>query len=898
MIRGCIRRTSGLGALPRPMGSIAGFPAAPNGMPNVFHASTESREAQYQDLLSRAARRTLDHLNVLHKDPISGELSCYDYFAKMDRQLRKENPGAKLYVSGGVVRCLLGYIYARLYAEHKVNSGDPEKITEDVLKAMIEEKDRRALWDVLGIGSDLDLLVDGISRETATACLGSFALPGERDQRLSHLHYDINEYSAQMERATKQGGSSLDFLAVSLGPDQGFRTPDSLPLIIPHFLRGRVSVLPMDGAENPQITTARLIRTFAEVPFLQPLPEDQLLTETAVQKLADQFPALDWNTRFKIEEQFRKAVKNCRFPKVCNFISVPHPNNTPLELAWRRMPRELLKEFLDHTPIDERSDAFDPGGLRAKGLLMPFESFIAEQTDGGVLYHGTPYLENLFYMVRSGLYVSSKVQGGDACGRGFYTTPNPSVAMEYSRGVGFLMPLPLNQSPHIRILSLNRCPSEIIAEAKDKGEDLHQYLATVYGIDIIINQHILIQNMDALILPRDIPQWLDTIQKPLMERISQLSESQGLSSDFERDWKKGNTTDNIFWMLYQKTPLLTQLLKTVLPWFKDLDRMKETLKSLQRLNIVSTPQFHEELLNQIHAIILHGSKEEQENLIGWHHILWDAKISRISVSKELSSSVIMSWLPHITEDNYNGIIRMIILVENDAQLLEDIATYFIPLLSETNLLEFDLSRTFVTDLSKDYSVWRSRSGFPNKRIISIISEKVKNAFAREDIKEIRDFVDKEAPNKTFYYWTPSSLYKDLLETAFKTFVQRQEKEAQMLCMDIVTCLARESSGRGKCRADEKDGRSGRITAAKVFLKDFKIQTDFIGLLKQTPDLVTYEGVQEFCNTYGLDKAANDLLVSVLLSILINPASSPETKRGAKVCLGSIVDLKEGVKISL
>ena len=241
------------------------------------------------------------------------------------------------------------------------------------------------------------------------------------------------------------------------------------------------------------------------------------------------------------------------------------------------------------------------------------------------------------------------------------------------------------------------------------------------------------RNTDALILPKDIPEWLHTIQKPVMELISKLSVSQEPYSEFLETWKVAVGTDKISLMLYQTEPLSTQLLKKVIPWLVIKNQNEKTLNFLKKLNVIDTPEYKEALTNLIDTIILNGSKEEQKNLTDLHHNRH--LVGSLSVNRDTSYKQIMSYLPHLTAYNARLIILMIhfLSVTSDPQLIEDIVNYLIPILQDKNSAKFRAAKYFLRLISKEYTL----ISLPNDRLIPIFSELAKNLFSTGSIEEIR-----------------------------------------------------------------------------------------------------------------------------------------------------------------
>lgn len=138
-----------------------------------------------------------------------------------------------------------------------------------------------------------------------------------------------------------------------------------------------------------------------------------------------------------------------------------------------------------------------------------------------MIYHGAPGISNALSIMKDGFHVSrgrkNAVGGSGIYADGSYLTP-----AQYARGNikkhgfvrdldGIVLQLPIRKEAHPKILALDdpmikdsAALKEVRKNAEGNGEDLNDYLAREYGIDIIVNGYIMIQNQKVLKIPKDL----------------------------------------------------------------------------------------------------------------------------------------------------------------------------------------------------------------------------------------------------------------------------------------------------------------------------------------------------------------------------------------------------------
>ena len=140
---------------------------------------------------------------------------------------------------------------------------------------------------------------------------------------------------------------------------------------------------------------------------------------------------------------------------------------------------------------------------------MPLDEFLENHTDNGRLYHGTPNVDNALSILRGGFIISGGRlnQGGSGEGRGVYSSPYESTARSYSRANGLLFDLEIKKDENIRILDWEKVrnhPAIMKIMKLANNNRPFEYLARNFGVDIIVNRYVLIQNGAVIKIPENI----------------------------------------------------------------------------------------------------------------------------------------------------------------------------------------------------------------------------------------------------------------------------------------------------------------------------------------------------------------------------------------------------------
>ncbi len=472
------------------------------------------------------------------------------FFEQLLKKAEKHHPGVEVYVSGGVVRSLLGYLYQKVHRAHvKSPLKSSAQITEAVLDRIILHSEPEQLQckgiqclEALGIGSDLDLLLHSPEHEVSEALqkeVVDFINSTETAANLREVQSslkravvpvgDVKDYQRQMTRTTRQGGSVLDWLAFRVTQEPSLahmKMPAGYPDIFQKFIEGEYAYLKPkeeDSATASSKQTIRGLRPLLEIPFLK-------LSESGKQQMIRELTSVlaqfqqGHDLSDDAYEQFKKMIRNARFEGAHNrFCPIDSQSDCEIERLVDQLSklfqrkhasshperRLLIPKFIVNRDLKTREVTLDRCGFEKSGLLMNREEFIRQYTDRGQLYHGTPLVENVLLMIRNGLMLSDTDcgYGSSAYGRGCYTTRMRPEAVPYAKEEGAVLELSLKSQIFPRILDWKNVKMHAVIKALEKQTgksdlQLFSYLVEHCDIDIIVNEHVLIQNLGVLQLPK------------------------------------------------------------------------------------------------------------------------------------------------------------------------------------------------------------------------------------------------------------------------------------------------------------------------------------------------------------------------------------------------------------
>lgn len=521
--------------------------------------NTEQAESKINEALTSIVTRV--EIPYVADD---GSIQTKGFFQKLERKAKEIDPTVQVYIAGGVVRSMLGFLYSEVWKGHH---REPEKNTITVLDSIIHgtlpKYEKFLSTSVLGIGSDLDLLIttDTPEKEETllheiTEFINSVEEKSEIRSISSKFKYsivpigDVKSYQAQLDRTISQGGNDLDWLAFPISTSQTIpqkmKMPVDHPQIFHHFILGTYNYLPatesaIQGDEKKKIKkdtdkqTIRGLRPLLEIPYLHlsDAGRDQMKKELDILiHKANEEESLSSGAM----EQFEKMIRNARFEGAHNrFYSFDSTGehtkeieNLVSQLSTKMQKRDknlpIIPEFLVNRDIRSRGTT-DKCELKKHNVLMSKEEFIQKHTNEGKLYHGTPHIDSILSIIRNGFIVSSAQQGMAACGKGAYMTCNKNTAAGYGIPIEFS----LKERTQPRIVNLESTPDiakkipalEKLLESKQLQEkDLPQYLAENCDVDIVISQHILIQNSGAIQFPKNIHDLIILYTSTIREKAS------------------------------------------------------------------------------------------------------------------------------------------------------------------------------------------------------------------------------------------------------------------------------------------------------------------------------------------------------------------------------------------
>lgn len=502
-------------------------------------------ESEALKLINQSVAHILKNLDLQYVQDVKGKPQIHNegFFQTLDTLVKSHDKKSKTYVNGGVVRSILGYLYAELFksfgpALQKCPDNEnfkKDKFTRDVFERILSQKKFNRL-DVLGVGSDLDILVQfsGTTQDRSnvlknvTSFLNSVrdfkGIKKEKASVLIDMLYpegDVEDYDTRMISDTPyntvlQGGSSLDWLCFPISQDSGtgMIQPKEYPHILNKFIQGRFDYYPSPkGKGNLSKQIVRGLRPLAEIPFLK-------LTEAGEKTLKNEFQIAFRDPFFidlAVEIQFKKLIRNSRFEGAhgrFSALSPPKEENSieALVINFGKInARARVPLFAQRHDLDLRKGR-DKGGLKQRKLLCDLEEFFEKCTDNGFVYHGTKSVDDLFNMVRNGFYISCEGQGNAMYGPGVYTTKDRSIAEGYAKeAAGWVFKLPVKRHQDLRVVYWSTFLARVSdLNLFDKKPETHAEImgfCRQYDIDIIIDGskgYPILQNIDAVTLPQNV----------------------------------------------------------------------------------------------------------------------------------------------------------------------------------------------------------------------------------------------------------------------------------------------------------------------------------------------------------------------------------------------------------
>lgn len=345
---------------------------------------------------------------------------------------------------------------------------------------------------------------------------------------------DIKDYQEQIPSVLKQGGSMLDTLAFKITINTGVTNKDneirepmlntSIVPVMKTFIQGFYDYIANSNASSKQ--TIRGLRALLEIPFLQLSPQGKEVIIQELNKIND-----NGSLSFGANAQIAKMIRNANFSGANNrayressdqplsiFLNMINKLTPSVDTKIKKAFPKFLESFHNRT-VSAEYTALD------ESQLIGVDDFVRNYTNNGELYHGT-YSENILPILRAGFFISDREQGTSYCGSGLYTTGKIDVAKTYAAKNGKVLKFHINQSMPLRIVDLRKLDSHVCQnlqnEANESGQELNELLRTRYKVDIIINDHVLIQNIDAIIRSKNLSLFIDSISAEMQRLTTEL----------------------------------------------------------------------------------------------------------------------------------------------------------------------------------------------------------------------------------------------------------------------------------------------------------------------------------------------------------------------------------------
>lgn len=471
-----------------------------------------------QELLEKAVGSIHNRMVVNLFIPGKSAPEKVHLFSYLQNEVEKIDSQAKIYTSGGFLRSVLGYLYKEMYKQAQLNPDilfDPSKF----LLSVAQDKSEIMAEQIRGVGSDLDMLIDQTTKkqeiknkllEIINEGFNRFSDKGKVDNsklslyRAIFLQGDVKDYQSQTNRSSSEGGCSLDWLAFDFNTAK-YREPSRNPRVVKNFISGQISYMSPTATipiSEHAGTVVRGLRPLLEIPFLKYQKEDFFRKE-----LHELLEYLNSNSISDYDlMQISKMSRNSNFGAAHNRFYRARAATLDNDIATLLKKIRLKTKLQKYLPIFVENE--DVRYRKAKRML-PSELYISptdlisKYTDSGKLYHGTPEVENALSMVRNGLQVSGHGHGEYLKGRGSYLTTELKTAQGYAGNTGTVMTFNLQDPQYINAIDWSSAKDhpfiqKVIEWCQHTNIDVFEYLAQEYKIDVIFNEHALLQNQGAL----------------------------------------------------------------------------------------------------------------------------------------------------------------------------------------------------------------------------------------------------------------------------------------------------------------------------------------------------------------------------------------------------------------
>tara|TARA_B100000749_G_scaffold280887_1_gene279882 strand:+ start:119922 stop:123221 length:3300 start_codon:yes stop_codon:yes gene_type:complete len=496
--------------------------------PAYFSDADDKTSALIRQEIEQILQRRFEAMTV--PVPSEGGLISVNYFEWAKEEARKLNlPDAlRFYPSGGLIRNNIGLIYEHV---HRAKSLNPKASVLELLRQIKSQTPSEiSHTKIRGVGSDLDILVSGLSEpqlkvlnESLEKSLTQFEVStGMRsssagDTGVSALKKaflvipDFKDLDAQILRSAGQGGLESDFLFYDM-ENQSLKAPPEVESAkkstnaylqnykgaVERLLEGSVRYHPpynLDLGAATDSQAVRALRTLSETAWVNIDDFQGVYTKEVndVVKSKTLSP--------KASDQLKKMIRNSRFGGAANRFS--RPSNDPIAISINKLKEAFPKGFRLVVAIDSLTDlnkklAQSPDYIR--------NALVASADLPKQFYHGLPQVEDLQSVVRNGLFVSLGSGDGTTAlqGAGAYATNSYEEALNsYAKKNGVVIPIQLTTGASV--LDLSQIPEPELEKlqmaADKKGIPLNLYLHDTYGVSAVRgrnSKHILLLNSAAI----------------------------------------------------------------------------------------------------------------------------------------------------------------------------------------------------------------------------------------------------------------------------------------------------------------------------------------------------------------------------------------------------------------
>ena len=456
------------------------------------------------------------------------------YFPLIQHELEKIDPQAHVLPSGGVVRFALTYLYDQMLIAEAQEPGSAQRVLHRI--AYVDEFDLPAA-QVRGVGGDLDVfLLSNHFNQLKEKLLGltnsaetenHFSTSSHSMKRVFFPVGDTKDYNEHIHRAANQGGSTVDLLAYDLKTKK-IVDPFRFPQAFNDLIGGVIDYAPpvdSQAVEDWEKQLVRGLRSLVELPWVH-YRDESILREELKQMIHN--AERGYSPSAKALEQFGKTLRNARYGGAHNRFfrgeaeSLDELVQKLLKSLYQLKGIQYFPEFIEHRPLEneENRDSFKE---IPEKVLLRVPEFLEKFTDHSYVFHGTSTMDQAMAILRQGLILSKDSQGHALFGRGAYSSKNLTLAQKYSGLNGVVLKLKIKNDTRLRILDWSEVQHSAFGvrvqqEARQAQRDVFEILSRDYGIDIIVNEFVLLQNSSALDMADGLGHLLRGLQEHLLRK--------------------------------------------------------------------------------------------------------------------------------------------------------------------------------------------------------------------------------------------------------------------------------------------------------------------------------------------------------------------------------------------